>query len=500
MQKPTKFIARTLSVRISLMVVSAVALLLTAAILAMLHFSRVTMREEALQKAEQTLEGTILQIDNILLSVEQTAGNIYCDLLNHLDQPEMMVVYTHKLVETNPHIIGAAIAFEPYYYKERGQYFMTYVHKNSAGGTSTSDSPVIQASTFGNKPYPEQVWYQTPIKNSRPYWLNPVDDIEEGGEAILSFCLPIYSVEGKPVGVLGADVSLALLSKIVLAAKPSANSYATLLGSDGTYIVHPDSNKLMHETIVTLIQRGADHTAQEAAEAMLAGETGYKQFRLYGVDNYVFYKPFKRSAVPGRSTEDLGWSIGIIYPEDDIFGDFKHLLFIVVIIASLGILLLFVLCQLITHRQLLPLGLLTKSTQRIANGLYNDPIPDSKQEDEVGRLQDHFQQMQQALATNMGKLEQLTETLRERNEVLGDAYEQAKEADRIKTAVLHNMTNQMTTPVSNICEDVKVVCEEYERLDEKEADRLVYSIQQQGKTVTELLNHLLKASQEEIRN
>ena len=57
----------------------------------------------------------------------------------------------------------------------------------------------------------------------------------------------------------------------------------------------------------------------------------------------------------GRVTEDLGWSIGIIYPDDDILGDYKRLLYIVLAIVAAGLLLLLVLSQVIAHRHLLPL-------------------------------------------------------------------------------------------------------------------------------------------------
>lgn len=109
MLKTIKIIPKSLSVRISLMAVLAIAVLLSAALFTMLHYARKTVKEEALQKADQTLEGTVRQIDNILLSVEQSAGNIYWDMLSHLDQPERMELYSRKVVETNPNIVGCAI-------------------------------------------------------------------------------------------------------------------------------------------------------------------------------------------------------------------------------------------------------------------------------------------------------------------------------------------------------------------------------------------------------
>lgn len=498
MIKPVKFITKTLSVRISLKVVSAVATLLAVALFIMFHFSRKAIKEEARQKAEETLERTVRQVDNVLLSVEQSAGNIYWDLLTHLNESERMFLYSRKMVETNPYVAGCAIAFEPDYYKERGRYFMAYVHHVNKDKLETVSSEIIQAETFGNVPYPEQIWYSKPVETGRPCWINPLKNDQAEGEAIITFSLPIYAQGGKVIGVLAVDLSLSLLSDIVLSAKPSPNSYATLLGSDGSYIVHPDSEKVLHKTIYMSDSYQTNKELREAEDAMVAGETGYKHFRLDGTDNYVFYKPFIRADVPGRSMERTGWSVGIIYPEDDIFGDYNQLLYMVIAIALVGLVLLMTGCQMITHRCLLPLRMLAKSSQRIAEGHYDEPVPDSHQWDEVGRLQDHFQQMQQALSVHIGELERLTTELRERNVVLAGAYEQAKDADRVKTAFLHNMTDQMIKPVSVIQSSVNMLCEHRQDMDQQEANKTEETIQEQGKIVTKLLNDLLDVSQEKM--
>ena len=87
MLKWPKIINKTLSVKLSLMVVCEIALLLFVALAVMFYFARQTLKAEAMRNAEQTLESTVQHIDNILLSVEQATGNIYYDLLQHLDEP-----------------------------------------------------------------------------------------------------------------------------------------------------------------------------------------------------------------------------------------------------------------------------------------------------------------------------------------------------------------------------------------------------------------------------
>ena len=498
MLKTIKIIPKSLSVRISLMAVLAIATLLSAALFIMLHFVRKTVKEEALQKANQTLEGTVRQIDNILLSAEQSAGNIYWDMLFHLNQPERMQLYSRKVVETNPNIVGCAIAFEPYYYKEHGEYFITYVHRTDSSGLKVSDSPVIQPSTFGNLPYLQQSWYRECVRKKHPLWINPMGDASEGDDVIITFCLPIYDRD-KVVGVMGVDVSLTRLTRIVEEVKPSPHSYAAMLGSDGAYIVHPDTQRLRRETIGMVAQSEGEPALRETAKDMMAGRSGNRAVRLNGKSNYVFYKPFRRSDVPGRSNEELGWSIALVYPEGDIFGIYNQLFYLVLIIAVVSIVLLYFAVHYIVHRQLLPLRVLERSAHRIAEGRYDEVVPDSRHEDEVGQLQDHFQEMQRGLAVKIDELGQLTRKLRDKGMVLGEAYNEAKEADKLKTAFLHYMTDKMTYPVNAIAASVESLCNSWDSLDRQTAEHAADEIQRKGEEITVLLDELLSISQQELK-
>ena len=399
--------------------------------------------------AGQTLEATMQRIDNILLKVKQSSGNVYWKMLPNIHKPEKLELYTRKLVETTPYITDCTITWD-------------------------ADSTAADSIFTG--------------------WINPE---EKNVNAITTFRLPVFDGRRK-VGVMDVDVSLALISKLVLEAKPSPNSFCTLLKNDGTVIVHPDSVAL-NKNILEFVKNGHPSMA-EAAQAMLDGGTGYKYFDLDGEDYYVFYKPFERAEVMGRAMSKLGWSAGIIYPEDDIFGDYNRLLYTVLIIAVIGLVLLLLSCRFYIRHQLLPLRKLEKSAQHIAEGDYDEPIRYSRRRDEVGRLQNHFREMQQSLATRMGEMKQLSETLKERGEELQATYEQAQAAERMKTNFLYNMSDQMMEPVDGIRKRVLTISDPSKQLTEEETDQLVDGIQQRGDKVTALLNQLIAESEKIMDN
>ena len=131
------------SIRLNLMVICETVLLLSLALGVLLFFSHQTLKQEAIQNAEETLDGTVQHIDNILLSIEQTTENVYADLLQHIDDPDRMLTYSRRIVESNPYITGCAIVFKPYFYKDR-EWYMAYIHREN--------SRLVKSDSFGTKP------------------------------------------------------------------------------------------------------------------------------------------------------------------------------------------------------------------------------------------------------------------------------------------------------------------------------------------------------------
>ena len=444
MTKLTNFIKGRLSVKISLMAVSAMAVLLIASLVVMLLYSRKKVREETLARITLTLDATVQNIDNILLSVEQATGNVYYSLPSRINNPEALELFRRKLIDSNPYVADCTIAL---------------------GDTTVSESK----------------------------WT--VKHVQEGKEPLISFSVPLYNTAGQLAGYVSTDVSIGLLSRIVAQTKPSENSFCVLLDSVGNFIVHPDAEQLIQQSAIEISKATANAELGEAVQAMIAGQTDYRTFRLWGTDFYVYFKPFSRSSVRGRAIGHLGWSAGIIYPERDIFGDYNNLQYYVLVISIIGLLLTFLLSHAVIKSRLKPLLMLTSQAQHIAAGNFSEPIPDSKHIDEVGRLQDNFQLMQRSLATQIDELESLKNTLYQRCEGLRKAYDQAKKADRMKTSFLHNMTNQMMEPAVAIEQDVQQLCSQSDR----DTAQLVSDVQKKGKAITELLKNLISMSDDEMR-
>lgn len=469
------------------LIVGQTFLLLAISLGVLFYFSHKVLMKEAMRDARLTLEATAQTIDNILMSVEQSTGNIYYDVLEHMDDPDRMYVYCRELVESNPNIVGCAIAFKPGYYPGK-DLFMAYVHRRAF--TNDIKSDLVTTNSFTERPYTEQFWFTAPMNDGWFGWTDPLKGDDTENEPLVSFCLPLNDKSGERVGVIAVDVSISKLSKILSEVKPSERGYSLILAKSGSLIVHPDMDMLKSKSILTKMVEGADHTYHDAIEAMLSGQSGMKKFYMNGESWSVFYKPFKRVEWEGRSDWQLDWSVGVVYPDSDIHRAHNQQLFLVVGIAVVGLLVFFLSCSWFIRRELKPLRLLTKTAQSIADGNYDDPLPAVSREDEIGQLQNRFRMMQKELEKQTAEFENQEQQLQAQSEQLRASYDRIEESDKMKTSFLHYITNQMALPAETIDRSVTTLCNNYQDLSKDEIDNQVDSIERKSEALVELLNHM----------
>ena len=162
-------------------------------------------------------------------------------------------------------------------------------------------------------------------------------------------------------------------------------------------------------------------------------------------------------------------------------------------ITLFGVLTFYFLCRWLIRRHMKPLCLLTRSAQRVAEGHYDEIVPNSQREDEIGQLQDYFQHMQQSLSSKSAELEQMTEMLKERSQDLQHAYRYTQGSDRMKNTFLNYMTTQMTVPSDVIERSVTKLSNNYHDIDPEEASHEVEIIKEQSEKVLDLLDHMVEA-------
>lgn len=395
MKKLVRYIHKSLSTRLSLLIVVFSAAILIASFGFMFRVSSQAIRQEAINRATQNLESTALRVQGILDRVVVAADNTAWLITRHLDGPDSMFVYSRRILENNPDLNGCSIAFEPDFFKEKGRWFSAY---------SLNDNGTIKTTQEGN-PYYEYFymdWYQLCKLLDRPVWTEPFSDYNLGDiystEMITSYCKPIKDHSGNYIGTLSVDLSLNWLSQTISAVKPYPNSYSIMLGRGGTYFVHPDTNKLFYQTIFTETLDHEDTALAALGHAMQRGEEGMRQLKIDGVDCYVFYKPLG----------ETGWSTAIVCPESDIFGSFNRMKMAITLAVGAGLLLLLLVSIRIITRELKPLRQLARQAETIASGDFEKALPETTRTDEIGQLSHSFGDMQHSLVNYIAELKQTT--------------------------------------------------------------------------------------------
>ena len=394
MKKIFNYIRRKLSVRVSLWVVLFAAIIFLAALGFMFVQSRDAVRQEAINRASQILNNTALRVTGILNRAEVASDMIEWLVVRHPEAPDSMFVYSEGVLKRNPDFFNCSIAFEPYFFEKYGRYFSAYSKR-------TGDS--IRTMQGGSDAYQYfyMDWYLMPKLLDRMCWTEPYMDLDVSTntkEMLTSYCNPILDTDGKFMGVINIGLSLSWLSNTISAVKPYPNSYSIMVGHGGTYFVHPDTTKLLNETIFTETMEREDTAKTALGHAMQRGEEGMRQLTIDGVDSYVFYKPLG----------DTGWSMAIVCPESDIFGGFDRLRRTVMTIVTVGLLLmLFFFIQIITS-ELQPLRRLAQEAETIASGQFDTKLPDFKRTDEIGQLSHSFGNMQNSLVSYIEELKTTT--------------------------------------------------------------------------------------------
>ena len=467
----------SLTTQIVLWVVGFVSVLFITALFIMFYHARQSIYQEAMEKARQTLRTTELRIDNTLSEVETATRSMHWTVENCLNRPEIMDSLCRQLLKVNPHIQSCVIAFEPGVYPQYGIYYEVYAHRNSTD--STQIDVVING---GKNIYTREKWYFIPLHHEKPIWIDPYVDVEHGETSIItSYGMPLHNKEGELVGVLSAQISMKWFADLVLSLRPFPNSHALVMGTDGHLIIHPDSTLKEHEAFFTEAFNNPNSDGHLAAMSMKTGHVGHSEIHMDGKQEFIFYHPF----------ENAGWSVAIVCPESDIFGSYNSLQRLTLIISLSGLLLIALFCLFISHLQLKPLQRLVDKAQGMAEGQLDVHVEESHRTDEIGYLQNTFLQMQQSISKHIADITHLTDVLRQRNEDLKLAYEQAREADRMKDAVILNMSDRMEQSVKTIHATVSDFRQHVSDMDAKECRQMADKIQKHTEITTELLGNLL---------
>jgi signal transduction histidine kinase len=480
-----KHIRQSLSTRLCLDILFVVMLIFTLSLGFLYWQSRNIIRQEAIDEASHVLDNTALRVKGQMLELETATRNILW-LININHQQDSLLKYSHRIVANHPHVNGCSITMEPDYYPGDHYGFSAYSVRMDDRQDSQTDSVVtVREADYD---YYNKVWYNTPRQQNTDCWVDPFDDFNAGTlsspEMIASYCVPLHDGQGKFIGVISTDLSLRKLTETITAEHPYEHSYFMMLGADGHYFVHPDTTKILKQTIFTGTNPRENHDVVALGYEMTNGRTGHMDVKLDGRQLIVLYRPL----------EGTQWSVALVCPSNEMLRGYNRLNYILLPMLVIGLLLLAWGCQRIVRHFIQPLGMLADELRQIGDGNYEKPLPPSERTDLIGQLQNSFVQMRRSISQHIHDAEQTKQETEQRTKELEQATLLARQASEQKTQFMQDMSHQIRTPLNIVHGFSQILRDDDGAIPDDEKQQIVETMYVQTNALDYMVSKLLTAS------
>ena len=397
--------------------------------------ARQMIQKESIDRSVTILDNAVLRVERYI-SMVQTAAKSNLWMLEENFTPDSLQSISHRIVKFNADVLSCSVSTEPNTFPEIGRYFSVY-SVNEGDTVITMVEPEFE--------YFDRVWYRTAMQSGKPCWVEPFSDFNTGtinyNDAVASFCIPIRPKGGQIAGVVSTDFSFKELSKTVIENDhPYPDSYYILIGGDGRYLIHPNTNLLFKKTIFSNTNPSDTPDIIALGHEMTAGKKGITHIRKDDKNWHVCYAP-----VP-----DTNWSLALISPEDEVLQDYNHLFIVMALVVIGGLILIRWLTGRVVKKTIDPLNQLLDATRKIANGSYDEIIPISPRKDIVSLMQNAFREMQLAIISEAKATEEMTAELKKETAELEQILPIAKEASRRKQVFIQKVSSRISKPLNVI--------------------------------------------------
>jgi len=388
---------RALATKLIFLILSSTAIIFLAVFTYNYCATTQGMDNEAIENARNLSRATVYKIEVVLHGAEKIPRGLALTLEQHpLVRPELFRLI-QATVADNPELFGVCVAFQPYAFDPKRYYFAPYASRQDGR---------IKLEILGKESYRYfgMDWYQIPQELGRPTWGEPYYD-EGGGNIIMStFSVPFYrqTSDAKEFnGVVTGDISLMWLKDLVAAVKFYQSGYAFLISRNGMFVTHPETRLIMRESIFSVAEARGDLNLRRIGRDMIKGGEGFVPVTDFvsGKKSRLYYTPLP----------SLGWTLGVIFPEDELFADARRLSAKLIVMAFCGLVLLGIIIIYISRNIARPLQGLAVATSAIGQGDFSVAVPE-KGSKEIVHLAHSFNQLGQQLTEYIEKRDFIRDT------------------------------------------------------------------------------------------
>jgi signal transduction histidine kinase len=416
-----------------LMVMAAPIFILSLGLLFALSHNLI--HEKVSESMNSMLNTTLHRVKYYMNTIETPArSNAW--MLEENFTPDSLAAVSNRIVRLNRNVISSSVFVVPGICQECGHTFSVF---------STYEADKVATYHETDYDYLERPCYTQAVNSGNACWVDPYIEYMEGKvdyrKAIATYSLPVKMEDGRIMGVVTADFSFSSMANILdKEEKPYPHAYYMLLGGDGRYLMHPDTTQLFKKTIFTDADPSKDKDLIALGHEMTSGNHGTMHVRTNGELYHVSYCP-----VPGTN-----WSLALVCPDGDAMKSYHYLGYVIIVLILLGLLAILLRCHYVVKRMIQPINRLIDITKKMADGHYDEKIPETDNKSVVGTLQNCFAIMQRSLNERMGKLRNEVYEIGRHNEELRQARWKVDETVQRRNQYLYHLTQQMRMPLNVI--------------------------------------------------
>lgn len=362
----------SLRTKIALMAVSMVVIAVLVISVIYVLFIQTTEHGKNEQLLLLLCETGERNLDYYFTSVEKSVKKMASFTEKDIDGlgEEQLLAHTRRVEKYFDEIANKTNGVLTYYYRidpsvstaAKGFWF------TNLDGTGFTEHEVTDITLYDTADTSKLVWFTVPKHTGNAIWLPPYFT-ENLDVRVISYNVPIY-YRGEFIGVIGIEIDYTTMAEQVASIRLYSNGYAFLTDADGKLIYHPR---------IDLASLDAKDWPK-IPEGLLSDST----FTEYTYDGVVKESVWLRLS--------NGMRLYVSVPKEEIRGDWKQLVNLLVIAAIAVILLSAVLTQLFTRSITKPLQQLTEAAKKADEGSYDFTL-DYNGKDEVGMLTGTFRRM-----------------------------------------------------------------------------------------------------------
>ncbi|MCR4580163.1 MAG: diguanylate cyclase [Treponema sp.] len=324
------------------------------------------------------------ELNTYMKNVERAVGVLENYIYENLDTDRMLTdeEYTKKFMETleNRSVNIASVAGnvtaiyfrpDPLIYGSQSGIFM--MGSKSGNFLSTAPTDIL---AYPSNDREHVGWFYEPKQKGTPLWMEPYSN-KNINVYMISYVIPMYHSDGSFMGVVGMDMSMAAIHKVV----DNINyqeGFGFILNSTGSLVYHPEyqnglSSLLFNDELLSV-------------SSLMLSSAAKLESKVY---RYLWHE--KENYAIAANMQN-GMILAISAPVSNVMEPAARIRINMILLLLVSLLALFISIRIVIRHIVKPIADITMAASRISKGELNVSI-EYNSHDEIGQLADSVKKM-----------------------------------------------------------------------------------------------------------